>query len=95
VISAVVFVPTGPDFDRWFGICAEYCERHRYQIAAVATDWDDVLTVLRSDEAQIAVVARRDHLPASRKHRLEVVTEASTTPAERTQRRSRRTRAAR
>ena len=95
MISAVVFVPIGPDFDRWFGICAEYCERHRYRITAVATVWDDVLTVLRGDEAQIAVVARRDHLPADRKHRLEVVTEASTTPAERSQRRSRRTRAAR
>ena len=74
-------------------VCADYCERHRYDIVSVATSWHDVVTLLRRDEAQVAVVARRDHLPPERESRLEVVAEAQTAPAapsDRSQRRPRR-----
>lgn len=94
MISAVVFVPAGPETERWLAICAEYCANHRYEIVAVATIWDDVTTVLEAREAELAIVARRDHLPADRQSRLEVIAEASTAPTDQTQRRPRRTRVA-
>lgn len=94
--NAVLFVPTGHGADRWLTVCAEYAARYRYMVTAVASDWDDVLTMLRDGEATVVVVARRDHLPPLRTPRLEVVTEVETAPvARRPDRRPRRTRVAR
>lgn len=98
MVNAVIFVPRAADENRWLQICASYCARHRYNMVAVAHDWDDVLVILARDEAAVAVVARRDQLPPERKHRLEVVNEAATEPLlalDRSQRRVRRVRVAR
>jgi hypothetical protein len=94
MLNAVLFVPTGHGADRWLMVCAEYAARYRYQVAAIATDWDSVMTMIRQEEAQVVVVARRDHLPEYRTPRLEVVTEVQTAPAaQHPDRRPRRTRA--
>lgn len=90
MISAVVFVPSGSDQERWLAICASYCTQHKYEIIAVATTWDDVVTMMHQDEAQIAIVARRDHLPPDRPYRLEVVAEVQTAPQDSSQRRPKR-----
>lgn len=88
--SAVLFVPTGRGADVWLTVCAEYANRYRYQVAAVASDWDDVMTMLRAKEAEVVVVARRDHLPPSRTPRLEIVTEPESAPRPPGQRRPQR-----
>lgn len=92
-LNAVLFVPTGHGADRWLTVCAEYAARYRYEVAAVATDWDDAVKCVLSGEAQVLVVARRDHLPGMRTPRMEIVTEVQTAPAaQRPARRPRRTR---
>lgn len=80
MVNAVLFVPTGHGADRWLTVCAEYAARYRYQVAAIATDWDSVVTMVLQGEAEVVVVARRDHLPVMRTPRLEVITEIQTTP---------------
>lgn len=96
MLNAVLFVPTGHGADRWLTVCAEYAARYRYEVTAVASDWDDVVTMLFAGEAQVVVVARRDHLPAMRTPRMEIVTEVQTAPvAQHPDRRPRRTRAVR
>lgn len=92
-LNAVLFVPTGHGADRWLTVCAEYAARYSYEVAAVATEWADVVTLVFAGEAQVVVVARRDHLPGMRTPRLEIVTEVQTAPvAQRPARRPRRTR---
>ena len=92
-LNAVLFVPTGRTADRWLTVCAEYAARYRYQVAAIASDWDSVVHMLLHGEAQVVVVARRDHLPEMRTPRMEIVTEIQTAPAaQRPDRRPRRTR---
>lgn len=92
-MNAVLYVPTGHGADRWLTVCAEYAARYRYEVAAVATEWDSVVTMLLQGDAQVVVVARRDHLPPMRTPRMEIVTEVQTAPAaQRPSRRPRRTR---
>ncbi len=92
-LNAVLYVPTGHGADRWLTVCAEYAARYRYEVAAIATDWDSVVTMVLNGEAQVVVTARRDHLPAMRTPRLEIVTEVQTAPAaQRPARRPSRTR---
>ncbi len=79
-LNAVLFIPTGRDAERWLMVCNEYATRYGYKVAAVATDWASVVTMVLHGEAQVLVVARRDHLPAMRTPRLEVITEIQTTP---------------
>lgn len=88
--NAVLLVPTGRGADVWLTVCADYAARHHYQVAAIASDWDGVMTVLRNEEAEVVVVARRDHLPPSRTPRLEIVTEPQSAPAAPSQRRPQR-----
>lgn len=88
--DAVVYVPPDPAAERWRSVCADYCTRHRYNIVAVAGAWEDVITLLGRGDAQVVVVARRDQLPADRRSRLEVVTEAVTAPVDQSRRRTRR-----
>lgn len=90
MVNAVIYVPPSNDSERWLAVCGAYCARHRYQIVAVATDWDDVVTLLRRDEAAVAVVANRSQLPADRTPRLEIIAEAATVQASQAQRRPRR-----
>lgn len=93
-LNAVLFIPTGHGADRWLTVCAEYAARYRYEVAAIAHEWDSVVHMLTHGEAQVVVVARRDHLPPMRTPRMEIVTEVQTAPAaQRPSRRPRRTRA--
>lgn len=92
-LNAVLYVPTGHGADRWLLVCAEYAARYHYEVAAIASEWDSVVQLLLQGEAQVVVVARRDHLPAMRTPRMEIVTEVQTAPAaQRPARRPRRTR---
>lgn len=75
-IEAIIYLPPGlPASGTWRDACAEFCQRKRYHIAAVVTDWMDVIGMLMAGEADVAVVGRRDHLPNDRKPRIDVVVE--------------------
>lgn len=80
VIDAIVFAPAGPDHLRWLSICLNYCERHGYQVAAVATEWADVLTMLITGRLTVAVVPTRDLIPKDAEPRVETVTQELVTP---------------
>jgi hypothetical protein len=83
-IRAVIYVPDTSETDRWYRTALEYCEAHRYEVVGVVTErcagdcWVDVIEMLRTGEANIAVIGRRDHLPAQRSPRIEVIAEATT-----------------
>lgn len=89
-INAVIFVPPTNDAERWLAVCGAYCARHRYQIVAVATSYDDAVTMLRNDEASVLVVADRNQLPPNRLPRMEIIAEVSTVQASQAQRRPQR-----
>jgi hypothetical protein len=73
--TAGLFVPHGADFARWRDTCAAHAHNRGYAIVAIATTWDAAQAMLTAGEAVVAVVGRRDHLPADRLPRLEVVNE--------------------
>jgi len=76
VYSAIIYLPLGLVAAAvWRDTCAEYCQRRRYHIVAVVTDWGDVTKMLADGKADVAVVGRRDHLPRERTPRLDVVVE--------------------
>lgn len=79
-LGAVVFLPPGvPGAGLWTDACGEYIERRGYRLAAVCGAWGDAVRMVLAGEAEVVVVGRRDHLPADRKPRVEVVTEAAST----------------
>lgn len=78
--DAVIYVPTGSSAARWRDACAEYCQQRRYRIVAIVSIWEDVLSLLITGEAVVAVAGRRDHLPAQRRMRLEVITDLNPQP---------------
>lgn len=89
--SAIIYLPPGLSASgTWRDACAEYCQRRRYHIAAVVTDWTDVVQMLVEGEADVAVVGARDHLPRERTPRIDVVVEEKLDLPP-TQRRPRRT----
>lgn len=75
MLNAIIFVPPDPASRPWLVIDAQYCARKDYQVVAVATDWNDVLRMLKDDDIDVVVVGRREHLPPDRTPRLEIVTE--------------------
>jgi len=80
----IIYVPDTADTDRWYRLALDYCERRRYEVVSVVTErsdggcWADVVEMLRVGEAEVVVVGRRDHLPAQRRPRVEVIAEATT-----------------
>lgn len=75
-LDAVIYLPTGLAASaRWRDACAEYCQRRRYRIVAVVSEWRDLARMIVEGQAAVAVVGRRDHLPRDRTPRLDVVTE--------------------
>ena len=75
-LEAVIYLPAGlAASGTWRDACAEYCQRRRYQIVAIVSDWTDVIALLLDGRADVAVVGRRDHLPRDRKPRVDVVVE--------------------
>jgi hypothetical protein len=76
-INAILFIPTGGN---WMDLCAQYTARHGYQIIAVVSVWADAIGLAR-EHAAVVVAGRREHLPADRLPRLEIVVEEGDTPA--------------
>lgn len=73
--DAIIFVPPDPAARPWLTICAAYCARKGYQVAAVATEWEDVIQMLKDDGIEVIVVGRREHLLPGRVPRMEIVTD--------------------
>lgn len=78
--DAILFVPSS-DFRRWLDLCGEYAARHGYTVIAVISDWDDVQSLAREHSA-VVIAGHRDHLPADRLPRIELVTEEALLPDE-------------
>lgn len=74
---AVLFLPSGAC--SWLDSCAQYTARHGYQVVAVVSVWADAVRLAR-ENAAVVVAGRREHLPADRLPRLEIVVEEGDTP---------------
>lgn len=76
---AIIFVPDDAERDRWEKICLDECDRRGYLVAALvhggAEKWHDLRTMLTNGEADVLVVARKEHLPPDRIPRTEWVDE--------------------
>src|SRR5258707_6855157 len=78
----IIYVPDTPDTDRWYRLALEYCERRRYSVVGLVAEkpegggWQAVLELFRADAADVVVVGRRDHLPAQRRPRMQVIAQA-------------------
>lgn len=55
ILHAILFVPSGPSAASWLATCTEYAVRRGYQIAYVATIWDDVMSMIRAGRATIKI----------------------------------------
>jgi hypothetical protein len=77
MIRAVLFIP--PDAHRWLESCAQYAARHGYEVIAIVAAWADADHMAHQHDA-VVVTGRRDHVPADRLPRLEVVLEESSLP---------------
>lgn len=76
-IHAILFIPGGNC--AWMDTCAQYTARHGYQVIAVVSAWADAMRLARLHSA-VVVAGRREHLPADRLPRLEIVVEEGDTP---------------
>ncbi len=80
-LQAVIYAPPG-QLPLWTTACVEHCASMGYAVFGLivgdcdGTNWNDVIDLLARGVAQIAVVARREHLPPDRLPRLEVTAEA-------------------
>lgn len=79
-LRAVIWLPTGPDMDRWEAHCLAWCERYRADVVAVmhvGEDaewlWGQVRRMAWEGVFDYLVVAREDHLPRLRRPRIVVV----------------------
>jgi hypothetical protein len=74
IVKAVILLPIGAAIDGSFARqCITHIERHGYRLAAVLTDWAAALTMLRSKEAEVVVLARREHFEPDWTPRIEFV----------------------
>lgn len=73
---AIIFVPPGRDASVWLRVCAEHCTSRGYRVAAVVSDWADVVRMLQDGGIEVVVVGHRDQLPADRPWRVEAVEES-------------------
>lgn len=83
-LRAVIYLPDGPDLQRWQHRCMEHLEAHGYELVSVVIDdtggarWASVSTLLLAGRADVVVIARRDHLPPDRLPRFEVANDEPT-----------------
>lgn len=77
VLRAIIYIPGGLEASRWLLLCMEYIHRCQYTPVAVVRngDWPSAQRMRDDGQADLIVVARRDHLPADRLPREEVVEE--------------------
>jgi len=71
--TAIIYVPRTRQRDQWIAICLAYCRENGYSVEGVVDSWRDARAALYADQADVAVVASRRHLPNHRTPRLEVV----------------------
>lgn len=82
-LRAVVYVPGGPEADRWTAACLGYCDERGYVVVAVLVathrgrQWMDARRMAGAELYDVLVVARWDHLPAKRRPRIEAVQDAT------------------
>jgi len=79
-LRAVIWIAADPEWDRYAGWCVSYCTRKGYDIVAVVDGraggrYDDAWQLTRDGRADVIVTPARDHLPADRLPRIEVVAE--------------------
>lgn len=73
--TAVVFVPS-TDFDIHAAQCMAYCAEQGYEFKGlIRDDWHAALGVLASRNAEVVIVARREHIDRMQTPRVEVVSE--------------------
>lgn len=73
---AVVFVPSEDQaHKKWLRVCGERCTTRGYLIIAVAGEYADAVEMVLLREADVIVVARREHLPPGRLPLMEIVAE--------------------
>jgi hypothetical protein len=77
-LRAIIFVPD-EERDRWEARCLEYCDRRGYEVVALVVGapdrWNDAMDMMYAHEADVVVVASKDHLPPDRTPRVESSTE--------------------
>lgn len=88
---AAIYLPPGPEGDRWIPACLAYVERQGYRLTSVVRDWDTVQKLLDTRAVDVLVVTLKNHPPADRIPRIEYV-EDETTAAAPQQRRPQRVR---
>lgn len=79
-LRAIIWLPDDPEWERYAGWCHDYCETTEREIVAIIDaraggQFIDAMRMFIGGEADTIVVARRDHLPADRVPRVEVVAE--------------------
>ena len=79
ITRAIIFVPDDAERERWEKICLAECDRLGYRVVALVRGgvekWGDLRRMLTSGEADVLVVARKEHLPPNRVPRTEWVDE--------------------
>lgn len=74
IIKAIILLPVGAAIDGSFARqCLAHIERRGYRLAGVLTDWAAALTMTRSREAEVVVIAQRDHFESDWTPRIEFV----------------------
>jgi hypothetical protein len=74
IINAIILLPVGAAIDGAFARqCITHIERRGYRLAAVLTDWASALTMTRSKQAEVVVIAQREHFEADWTPRIEFV----------------------
>jgi hypothetical protein len=62
-------------YQHWMTMCVDYCRQQGYETVGVTEDWQGARRMLDAHEAEVIVVAKREHLPKSSGPRLEVIAE--------------------
>lgn len=76
-LRAIIYVPDDEDRGRWEDACLKYCDRRGYEVVALVVGgpdrWNDAMDMMYAHEADVVVVASKDHLPPDRTPRVEVI----------------------
>lgn len=74
--QAILYLP--PQAERWMPQMIRYCHQRGYDIIAVVSDWADIWGMLEAQPDTVVVAPLREHVPADRLPRLEVLAEQDT-----------------
>lgn len=75
LINAIIMLPVGAAIDGLYARqCIRHVEKHGYRLAGILLhDWSSALTMLRSEEAEVIVMARAEHFDPDWTPRVEFV----------------------